>query len=425
MTLATIPTRHDFTGNGSATSFSYTLKITDQDYIKLVHTDTAGVENSLADPLVVDTDYTVSNIGVTGGGTVEFPKAGSLYSTLASGEKLSIIYDFPLAQTTDLPNTGRVFNESVEDQLDYVTVLINQNKEKLDRSLKLVDGSTLTDVTFPESTSASSRAGKLARWNTAGTNLELVAIASVGNVDPIAVQGDIVQGDASGDAAKLAIGGTGAMLQVSSGLLEYLSVGATSAVYQVVAGKIASVTNPILLLPTIADFTNATHDHTDAAGGGDIFISPTIVTPTIASFTNATHDHSDAAGGGSVGDIQASSLTLTGTTETDTNTLVKGNIVKAWGHITTSGGTVTEENLFNVSSVTDNGVGDFTFVWDTDFANATYAVAALSVDNGGATDVTRIHTMAAGSTRFNVNFSTSPFSAVDPPLFTVIAIGDQ
>lgn len=267
---ATIPTRHNFVGNDVATSFSYTVEISDQDHIKLVHTDTAGVENALADPLVVDVDYTVNGVGNAGGGSVDFPKAGSVYSTLATGEKLSIIYDFPLEQTTDIPNTGRVFNESIEDQLDYMTILTNQLKEKLDRSIILPEGSTLTDIFFPEGTSATNRASKIAAWDSAGTALELLAVASAANVDPIAVKGDIAQGDASGDAAKLAIGGTGAILSVVSGLLDYTAIGSASDVLQVVAGVPAWVTNPILLIPTIADLTNATHDHADAAGGGTV-----------------------------------------------------------------------------------------------------------------------------------------------------------
>jgi hypothetical protein len=71
--------------------------------------------------------------------------------------------------------------------------------------------------------------------------------------------------------------------------------------------------------PTIPDFTNSTHDHADAAGGGN-----TLVTPTIASFVNATHDHADAAGGGSLGDI--GNLTSTGVlsfgADTDTENIL-------------------------------------------------------------------------------------------------------
>jgi hypothetical protein len=170
---AIIPTRHDFTGNDVNETFSYTLKITDSDHIKLVHTDADGAENVLADPLVNDTDYTVNGVGDTGGGSVTFPKAGSVYSTLASGEKLSILYNFPIEQTLDIGNTGRIFNESVEDALDYMTVLINQHEELFDRSIKLVEGSTLTDIFFPEGTSAANRATKVAAWDADGTALTL------------------------------------------------------------------------------------------------------------------------------------------------------------------------------------------------------------------------------------------------------------
>lgn len=40
--------------------------------------------------------------------------------------------------------------------------------------------------------------------------------------------------------------------------------------------------------PSISDFTNATHDHSDAVAGGSTLDSPTIVTPTIAQINNAS-----------------------------------------------------------------------------------------------------------------------------------------
>ncbi|HCI03601.1 TPA: hypothetical protein DE059_01610, partial [Candidatus Peribacteria bacterium] len=168
---ATIPTRHNSSGNGSATSFSYTVKIGATSHIKIVHTDGDGVET---EP-VLDTDYTVNGSGDAGGGTVDFPKAGSSYSTLASGEKLAIIYAFPIEQTTDLPDTGRIFNETVEDQLDYITVLNNQHEEKFDRAVLLTEGSTQTGITFPEGTSAANRKNKAVAWNDDGDDLELAS----------------------------------------------------------------------------------------------------------------------------------------------------------------------------------------------------------------------------------------------------------
>ncbi|MEE9303673.1 MAG: hypothetical protein V3U84_07785 [Thiotrichaceae bacterium] len=265
---APIPTRHDFVGNDVATSFSYTLKIDVKTHVRLVHTDSAGVENGLADPLVVDVDYTVNGVGDAGGGTVDFPKAGSVYSTLATGEKLSIIYNLPIAQETDVPNLGRVFNEDIEKALDYITVLVNQLQEKFDRSIMLPEGSTLTDIDFPEGTSAAVRATKVAAWNSVGTALELLTPTIIDAVSVIAVKGDIAQGDAGGDAAKLAIGGTGSILSVVAGLLAYTTIGSANDTMQVVGGVPAWVTNPSINSPIIASFANAPHDHTNAAEGG-------------------------------------------------------------------------------------------------------------------------------------------------------------
>ncbi len=236
MTLsAPIPTRHDYAGNDVTENFSYSNKIDDKGHLELVHTDASGAENLLG-ALVVDVDYTVNDVGVEGGGSVDFPKAGSIYSTLATGEKLAILYVLPIEQTTDVPNLGRVFNESIEGQLDYMTMVINQLQEQLDRTITLVKGSSLAEIEFPEGASAANRASKLAAWDATGLFLELVAIGGVANVDPIASKGDIVQGNASGDAAKLAIGGTGSLLNVASGLLEYLTVGSNNQVLSIFSG---------------------------------------------------------------------------------------------------------------------------------------------------------------------------------------------
>ena len=145
------------------------MKIAASSDLKLVHTTSAGVETTL----VNNTDYTVNGAGDAGGGTVDFPKGGSSYSTLASGEKLAIIYAYPIEQTTDLPNTGRIFNESVEDQLDYITVLNNQHEEKFDRAVLLTEGSTMTGLTMPEGADANARKNKAIIWNEAGNDFEL------------------------------------------------------------------------------------------------------------------------------------------------------------------------------------------------------------------------------------------------------------
>ena len=166
----------------------------------------------------------------------------------------------------------------------------------------------------------------------------------------------------------------------------------------------------------------------DETGSGVLVFatSPTIVTPTIASFANAGHDHADAAGGGNLTDIQATSVTLTGTTETDTDTLVKGNIVKGW--INFNGTTATEIDSFNVSSLSDVAQGKYTVNWDTDFANNTYAVVGSAEDHAASPNQIVVGfvngtALTAGATALTLINDADVL--IDSDTVCVIAIGDQ
>lgn len=86
-----------------------------------------------------------------------------------------------------------------------------------------------------------------------------------------------------------------------------------------------TVTNALNIFgsTTSAQLATLLSDETGAASGSPLSVfnqSPTIVTPTIASFTNATHNHTNAAGGGT--------LTLAGAAfpnQGTTTTLLHGN----------------------------------------------------------------------------------------------------
>jgi len=65
------------------------------------------------------------------------------------------------------------------------------------------------------------------------------------------------------------------------------------------------------------------------------------------------------------------------------NALTKESIVKGWAFISIAGGTVTLTNSYNVSGVVDGGAGITTVTWNTDFANANYAVVITPEDPNG------------------------------------------
>ena len=76
----------------------------------------------------------------------------------------------------------------------------------------------------------------------------------------------------------------------------------------------------------------------------------------------------------------------------------KENICKAW--ISFNGmGTIAIRDSFNVASIADNGTGDYTVTWDTDFASAEYSVVPTSTQGDAPTFSTQtvIDTRSSGS----------------------------
>ena len=102
-------------------------------------------------------------------------------------------------------------------------------------------------------------------------------------------------------------------------------------------------------------------------------------------------------------------------------------IVKGW--VTTSGGGAwTIDSDVNVSSITDNGVGDLTINWAASFSNANYAVVGMTRETGvpGGGIVTEDSTNARSSTAVRMRVSDSTATAADPEIgINLIAIGLQ
>ena len=109
----------------------------------------------------------------------------------------------------------------------------------------------------------------------------------------------------------------------------------------------------------------------------------------------------------------------------DTNTVTKENIVKGWAHVTYSAGTPTLDDNFNVSGIVDIAVGRITIQWDTDFANATYAILGTGEDASGGCVVSIDGSagLTVGDTDMRMLDNTLTLS--DPRIVTFMAIGDQ
>lgn len=127
MTISSDLNRWSYPNNTDVSSFVYGNKI-------FAETDLKVYIDSVLQ--TVNTDYTVSGIGSEAGGSIVLtaPPAGSF--------SVVIVRDVPKTQGTDLPFGGVFPAASVEDVFDKITVLAQQNSDRIDRALVLADTDT-------------------------------------------------------------------------------------------------------------------------------------------------------------------------------------------------------------------------------------------------------------------------------------------
>lgn len=91
--------------------------------------------------------------------------------------------------------------------------------------------------------------------------------------------------------------------------------------------------------------------------------------------------------------------------------------IKGWIHFDGTG-VIAIQDSFNVTSITDNGVGNYTVTWDKDFANTNYAVVP-----GSNAVTTPLVAVAVGSCQ--IFTYSAAHVGLDVSLVFCVAIGDQ
>ena len=158
-TVSTETTRVAYTCNGVLTSYAYPFKVlADADLLVIKKATATSAETTL----VLNTDYTVTGAGTSGGNVVL--TAGS---KCGSGYTLTILRNMSATQTTDYVDGEAFSAESLETAIDKATIVLQQQKEQIGRAPKLPKTSTITDIALPNPT-ASNYIG----WNAAATGLE-------------------------------------------------------------------------------------------------------------------------------------------------------------------------------------------------------------------------------------------------------------
>ena len=140
MTVPKIDPVNNYAGNGSTTTFDFDFLIESTSELLVQHTNNTGVQTTL----VYDTDYTINAVGNENGSYITFPKAGSTYSTLESDEILSITPNLDIEQEKEIRNSGKLNLAVMEWCLDYITRILQVHSRKIERSVKIQEGSSQT-----------------------------------------------------------------------------------------------------------------------------------------------------------------------------------------------------------------------------------------------------------------------------------------
>jgi len=203
MTIATTLNRIEYTATAAQKIFPYTFLIFANTDLEVRQIDKITGVTTL---LTLTTHYTVSGVGDIGGGNV------TLVTGALVDDTIIIVRVMPVTQLIDYVENDSFPADTHEKGLDRATMVSQQLLETLGRAIKLPITSTLEDIDIPVP-----GAGKHLAWNSAGDALELVTVSESAISSPIAVKGDIIQGDSSGDAEKLAIGTSKQFARVSTG----------------------------------------------------------------------------------------------------------------------------------------------------------------------------------------------------------------
>jgi hypothetical protein len=176
MSISSTTNRISYVGTDLVSAYSYTFKIFNEDHIQvLVRKISDGTETVLTKT----TDYTVSNVGNSTGGTVTLVNASQAWLTsgyLRSTYRIVFRLKPTLEQGTDIKNNNEYYAYLHERQFDKQFQISLSQQDEIDRSLKLprtfVGG---TDFTMDLPVGIIGQGNVYLKTNAAGTAFETIS----------------------------------------------------------------------------------------------------------------------------------------------------------------------------------------------------------------------------------------------------------
>jgi len=446
MTISSTVNRNDYIGNGSVNTYSYSFKVFLSSELLVTVRNLSNVETTLS----LTTDYTVTGVGDTAGGTIVLVNSSQAWLTsgnLTTNFRLTIRRVRVLTQLTSIRNQKDFFASTHEDVFDKHIMIDQQVQDSLARSLKLKETEAGT-AALTEIPVVADRASKVLAFDSLGRPIAQSNVPTSGvtatayietllddttaaaarttlvisaEVSPsaIAVNQNNYAGatvDGSLVLARLTASAPVNITGLTGGVVDKLLVIAnfgTNIITLTHDDAASSAANRILIpggsaLP-LSQNESATLKYDNTTQRWRVIASPligtaqledgSVTTPKIAdnSVTFAKIQSINASrilgrGSASSGNTEELStgtgLTISGTSvvadeasKSQMESETAGKVVmadkvknspgtaKAWCHFRVSGGSVTIESNYNMSSITDNGVGDFTYNSSITFTN--------------------------------------------------------
>lgn len=432
MVLASPTSRNDYVGNGATSVYSFTFRILEDSDLRVTVRDTNGDENTL----ILNTDYTVTGAGSASGGSITLVDSGQSWldgdGDLLTDYALTIRRVRPLTQETDIRNQGDFFPEIHEDAFDHQTMLNQQQQDEIDRAFKLPESISASDFDATLPATAPENPGAAVIINPTGTGLALgqgadnievpVTVAHGGTGSSAVLTGNKLMKSSSQTIVESDIGISGSKL---TGLAAGSANGDSVRYEQVLKragdsmlGALDEAHGSDIASASTINLSTATGNLVDVTGTTTITAitltegaertvrftgiltlthGASLVLPTGANITTAAGDYAIFRGYGSgvvrcvaysrasgaplvIGSAatadQADMEAASSTTKVVTpgRTQFHPGVAKAWV-LFNGTGTVTISVSHNVSSITDNGTGDYTINFTTPFSGTSFICA--------------------------------------------------
>lgn len=126
-----------YSGNNSAKTFDFGFLINNEAELLVQFTSIDGIQSNL----VLNTDYSINEVGNKNGSYITFPLVASAYSTLGTGEKITLSLTLPIKQETPYGTSSGLNLGVLEASFDYATRINQIQDRKIDRCIKVKEGS--------------------------------------------------------------------------------------------------------------------------------------------------------------------------------------------------------------------------------------------------------------------------------------------